>query len=333
MWKKLKRLQENIRKFINEEFGVEKDLTDKQKSLLRCAEKIPSKRKATKDPLEPRPKKVSRKAYGQKKSRKPRKLILNETDEDREKAETEATLAKVAKLEAKEKEKEAALANSWESGVEPNKDAHIDSVLSPKAAAEILANQKIYKTLDNGKYPDYIVNGLVNASVFEKSTSIQPPLVPVKHIFENLLADIDPPKDCMKRRSYSQCKSLREECSKSEPFVSKPKPSKPFQIKPPESQTNQLSDIAVTGDAPSDHLVQNDEDSEETPPQKNTPPHPSTSMVDQDTQTKVAIPEVDQTKPTSPPPSETDHTILSENQTQLQPEPTIQPPPEILPEP
>jgi hypothetical protein len=79
--------------------------------------------------------------------------------------------------------------------------------------------------------------------------------------------------------------------------------------------------------------VQNDEDSEETPPQKNTPPHPSTSMVDQDTQTKVAIPEVDQTKPTSPPPSETDHTILSENQTQLQPEPTIQPPPEILPEP
>jgi hypothetical protein len=251
--------------------------------LLRCAEKIPSKRKATKDPSEPRPKKVSRKAYGQKKSRKPRKLILNETDEDREKAETEATLAKVAKLEAKEKEKEAALANSWESGVEPNKDAHIDSVLSPKAVAEILANQKMYKTLDNGKYPDYIVNGLVNASVFEKSTSIQPPLVPVKHIFENLLADIDPPKDCMKRRSYSQCKSLREECSKSEPFVSKPKPSKPFQIKPPESQTNQLSDIAVTGDAPSDHLVQNDEDSEETPPQKNTPPHPSTSMVDQDT--------------------------------------------------
>ncbi|KAK2455327.1 hypothetical protein QL285_002792 [Trifolium repens] len=173
--------------------------------------------KATKDPSEPRPKKVSRKAYGQKKSRKPRKLILNETDEDREKAETEATLAKVAKLEAKEKEKEAALANSWESGVEPNKDAHIDSVLSPKAVAEILANQKMYKTLDN-----------------------------------------------------------------------------------------------VTGDAPSDHLVQNDEDSEETPPQKNTPPHPSTSMVDQDTQTKVAIPEVDQTKPTSPPPSETDHTILSE---------------------
>ena len=75
--------------------------------MLRCAEKIPSKRKATKDPSEPRPKKVSRKAYGQKKSRKPRKLILNETDEDREKAETEATLAKVAKLEAKEKEKEA----------------------------------------------------------------------------------------------------------------------------------------------------------------------------------------------------------------------------------
>jgi hypothetical protein len=95
------------------------------------------------------------------------------------------------------------LANRWESGVEPNKDANIDSVLSPKAAAEILANQKIYKTLDNGKYPDYIVNGSVNASVFEKSISIQPPLVPVKHIFENLLADIDPPKDCMKRRSYS----------------------------------------------------------------------------------------------------------------------------------
>jgi hypothetical protein len=99
-------------------------------------------------------------------------MILDDTEEEREKAELEAALAVVAEKVAKEKEEQKKLENSWESGTKPNKDAHIDSVLSPKAAAEILANQKIYKTLDNGKYPDYIVNGLVNASVFEKSTSI-----------------------------------------------------------------------------------------------------------------------------------------------------------------
>jgi hypothetical protein len=139
----------------------------------------------------------------------------------------------------------------------------------------------------------------------------------------------------MKNHSYSECKSLREECSKGEPSISKPKPfqKQPSQTKPPESKTNQLYDIAVTGDAPSGHLVQDDEESEATRPPKNTPPHPSIFIVDQTTLNLVATPEVDQTKPPSPPPSETDPTTLSEDLTQPQPDSTIQPPLVTLPEP
>jgi hypothetical protein len=53
--------------------------------------------------------------------------------------------------------------------------------------------------------------------------------------------------------------------------------------------------------------VQDDEDFEATPPppQKNTPPHQFVLFVDQVILNLVATPEVDQTKPPSPPPSET----------------------------
>jgi hypothetical protein len=148
---------------------------------------------------------------------KQRKLIVDETEEERERAETEEALAKVAAFEAKEKEKEAELVNSWKSNIPPNKDAHIDSVLAPEVAQQIMAGQKIYKVLVNGKYPDYLVNGLVDANVYVQSTYIQPPLVSTIHCFENIFADINPRKDCMKRLGYTKCKSLREECSKGEP--------------------------------------------------------------------------------------------------------------------
>jgi hypothetical protein len=65
--------------------------------------KIPSKRKATKSASEARPKKVPKVASGKRKPRKQRKMVLNESDE--EKAETTTSLAKVAAFEAKEKEK------------------------------------------------------------------------------------------------------------------------------------------------------------------------------------------------------------------------------------
>jgi hypothetical protein len=86
---------------------VEGNLTEKQKNLLGCPMKIPSKRKATKGSSGSRPKKAPKITYGTRKPRRQRKIVLNESGDDQEKAEREreATLAEVAAFEAKEKEK------------------------------------------------------------------------------------------------------------------------------------------------------------------------------------------------------------------------------------
>jgi hypothetical protein len=208
--RKQQKIAREYEKFVNEKFGIEKDLTDKQQSLLGSARKILAKRKATKESSESRPKKVPKVASSKRKPRKQMKMICDETDEDKEKAELDAGLAAIATQEAKDKANQEELDKSWESNAEPNKDAHIDSKLPPEAASQILANQKIYQALDNGKYPDYLANGLVRADVYVQSTFIQPPLVNTKHTFENLLADIDPPKNCMKRLSFAQIQFLKE---------------------------------------------------------------------------------------------------------------------------
>ncbi|KAK2382684.1 hypothetical protein QL285_070201 [Trifolium repens] len=202
-----KKIATDYANFINREFGVEENLTEKQKSLLGNAIKIPSKRKATKSASGSRPKKAPKVASGKRKPKKQRKLLLNVIKEEAEQADAEAALAKVAAFETKEKEKEKQLANSWDSGIEPNKDAHIDFVLSPEAAALI----------SNGVY------------------------------------------------SYP-----------------KPKSSKPPQISSQPTLTNQIFDVADTGDTNSGHLS---EIEEETPPHtprpKNTPPHRSIMFIDQ----------------------------------------------------
>jgi hypothetical protein len=187
------------------------------------------------------------------------------------------------------------LANSWDSGIEPNKDAHIDFVLSPEAAALVMKNQKIYKALEKGKNPDYIVNGLALANVITQSTFIQPPLLNTKHIFENLFTDIEPKDSHPKRRCLPQCESLGELFPNGVYSYPKPKSSKPPQISSQPTLTNQISDVADTGDTHSGHLS---EIVEETPPHtprpKNTPPHRSILFIDQALLNLEPTPEVDQ---------------------------------------
>jgi hypothetical protein len=96
--------------------------------------------------------------------------------------------------------------------------------LPQKDAAQTLALQRIYKSIDNGKYPNYIVNGSVHASVLEKSTSKQPPLVPLNRVFKTLIGDVDPPKGCQKNRSYAEIQSLRGIQPTSNPSESQTKP-------------------------------------------------------------------------------------------------------------
>jgi hypothetical protein len=255
-----KKIASDCANFIDREFGVEENQSEKQKSLLLGNPiKIPSKRKATKNASGPRPKKAPKVASGKRKPKKQRKLLMDVTEEEAEQADVEAALAKVAAFKAKEKEREKELENSWDSGgVEPNKDAHIDSELSPEAAALLLKNQKIYKVLEKGKHPDYLVNGLAPANVYTISTLKQPPLVNTKHIFENLFTDIELKDSHPKRRCLPQCESLGELFPDGVYSYPKPKSSKPPQISSQPTLTDHIYDVAETGDTNSGHLSEID---------------------------------------------------------------------------
>jgi hypothetical protein len=67
-----------------------------------------------------------------------------------------------------------------------------------------MASQKIYAPIDNGKFPEYIANGSVSTNVFQKSTYIQPPLVPVKRAYDILFMNVDPKKDHVKNHTFAE---------------------------------------------------------------------------------------------------------------------------------
>jgi hypothetical protein len=181
----------------------------RQKRLLGKASRVFLKRKATKSPSGPRQKKAAKVTTGARKPRRQRKLLMDATEEEKAEAVEEDILKQVADLEKREKEKEKELENSWESGVDPGEFDDMYAKLPQNDVEQTLALQKIYKAIDNGKYPNYIVNGSVHASVLEKSTSKQPPLVPVNRVFKTLIGDVDPPKGYQKNRSYAEMQSLR----------------------------------------------------------------------------------------------------------------------------
>ncbi|KAK2368946.1 hypothetical protein QL285_082106 [Trifolium repens] len=169
--------------------------TLRQKRLLGKASRVFLKRKATKSPSGPRKKKAAKVTTGARKPRRQRKLLVDATEEEKAEAVDEDVLRQVADFDKREKEKEKELENSWECGVDPGEFDDMYAKLPQKNAEQTLAVQTIYKAIDNGKYPNYIVNGSVHASVLEKSTFKQPPLVPVNRVFETLIIEVDPPKD------------------------------------------------------------------------------------------------------------------------------------------
>jgi hypothetical protein len=195
MWKK--EIAREFESFVNKEFCIEKDLTDKQQGLLGPAKRTTSKRKAAKEPSEHRPKRIAKEASGKKKTKKPRKMLLTNDDEMDEEAEVAAALKAVAeKLEEEEKE----MNKSWECHIEPASDPHMDSAVFLETAKTLLTNQKIYQVLDNGKFPDYVVNDFECANVYVQSTFSQPPLVKPKHIL----------KICLLTSNLLKIQNLRE---------------------------------------------------------------------------------------------------------------------------
>jgi hypothetical protein len=64
------KIAKEYKDFMSEGYGLEKELTDKQKNLLGTAKKISTKRKAAKDSSEQRPKKIAKEASRKKKTKK-----------------------------------------------------------------------------------------------------------------------------------------------------------------------------------------------------------------------------------------------------------------------
>jgi hypothetical protein len=111
-------------------------LTVRQKRLLGEASKVYLKRKAAKSPSEPREKKVAKVTTGARKVRKPRKLLLDATGEEKERAELEEALKKVANLKKKEKD----LKNSYDCGIDESEFEYIYSKLIKRDDSQTVAN-------------------------------------------------------------------------------------------------------------------------------------------------------------------------------------------------
>jgi hypothetical protein len=93
--------------------GETQELTLRQKRLLGEASRVYLKRKAAKSPSESRRKKVAKTTTGARKPRKAKKLLLDATEEEKEKVEIEAAVKKVADF------KEKGLKDTYDSGMYP----------------------------------------------------------------------------------------------------------------------------------------------------------------------------------------------------------------------
>jgi hypothetical protein len=136
--------------------GETQDLTVRQARILAQPTKIIAKRKAVKSPAVPESKKVAKttKSTGPRATRKPRKLVLEATDEEKEQALKDDAIAKVEAL----KQKEESLKDGYDCGIDPKVFDDMYSKLSPRNVPDdVLAQQTLYGSAD-GKYSTYIGN-------------------------------------------------------------------------------------------------------------------------------------------------------------------------------
>ncbi|KAK2389261.1 hypothetical protein QL285_062864 [Trifolium repens] len=259
--------------------GETRELSVRQSRILNQPSRVFLKRKAAKSPAKSRDKKVVKTSTRPRKSRKPKvskKVLLDATEEEKEKAEIEEAILKVAELEEKEKK----LEDTYECHIDPSKFDEMYSKLPSRDDPQTLAaNQKIYGPVGNGKSSDNLDNSSALINVFQKPTFKQPILIPVKCAYDRIFKGVNSKKDL----------TLSENQHRSKPF-------NPLQTNPSESQANIISNDAAQATtsctAPVIHSVDDDEESEATPP-----PHKSPEPT----------PEVDKTKPSSPPPEKEPH--------------------------
>jgi hypothetical protein len=129
--------------------GETKELTVRQSRLLGEASRVYLKRKATKSPSGPRKQKTAKVTTGPRKPRRQRKLLVDATNEEKERAELAEDLKKIAALQEKEKK----LENTYESGIDQKEFDDMYSKLPPRDDPQTLANQRIIYGPVNGKFP------------------------------------------------------------------------------------------------------------------------------------------------------------------------------------
>ncbi|KAK2416943.1 hypothetical protein QL285_039293 [Trifolium repens] len=267
--------------------GESQDLTIRQSRILAQPTKIITKRKDVKSPAASGSKKVAntKKSTGPRETRKPRKLLLELTEEEKEQAERDAA---VAKVEAP-KEKEVLLKDGYECGIEVEEFDEMHSKLPQRNDPQnLLAQQTLYGPGD-GKNPTYLGNNSAFRNVFKRLQ--HPPLIPVKLAFDKIFKGVYSKKDL----------ALSENQPSSEPFNT-------LQTNPSKSQTNSIYNDAAqttTSIAPVIHNVDEDEDSDRTP---SPPPQKFESLINKELSTLEPFPEPeenqpndDQNKPQTPP--------------------------------
>jgi hypothetical protein len=127
--------------------GESQDLTIRQSRILAQPTKILTKRKAIKSPAASGSKKVAKtkNSTGPRATRKPRKLLLELTEEEKEQAERDAAVAKVEAL----KEKEVLLKDGYECGIEAEEFDDMHSKLPQRNDPHnLLAQQTLYGPAD-----------------------------------------------------------------------------------------------------------------------------------------------------------------------------------------
>ncbi|WJX93455.1 hypothetical protein P8452_74974 [Trifolium repens] len=277
--------------------GETRELTVRQSRILNQPSRVFLKKKAAKSPAKSRDKKVAKTSTRPRKSRKPKvskKVLLEATEEEKEQAEMEEAILKVAKL----KEKEEKLEDTYECHIDPSQFDEMYSKLPTRDDPQTLcANQKIYGPVGNGKSSDNLDNSSALTNVFQKPTFKQPILIPVKCVYDRIFKGVNSKKDL----------TLSENQHRSKPF-------NPLQTNPSESQANIISNDAAQATtsctAPVIHSVDDDEDSEATPPphtpspRKLTSPEKSIFYISPNTLKLEAAPKPNQSKPSSPPTAE-----------------------------
>ncbi|KAK2437749.1 hypothetical protein QL285_022606 [Trifolium repens] len=256
--------------------GESQDLTVRQARILAQPTKTVSKRKPVKSPAVSESRKVAKtkKNTGPRATRK-RKLVLTDlTDEEKDKADLEAAIAKVAALQ----KKEVLLKDGYDCGIDPNVFDDMYSKLPQRTVPDdVLAQQTLYGPAD-GKNPTYLGNKSAFRNVFKRLQF--PSEIPVKRAFDKIFKGVNSKKDL----------DLSENQPSSEPFNT-------LQTNPSKSQANSICNDAAqttTSTAPVVYNVNEVEDSDRTP---SPPPQKHESLINKNLSTLEPSPEPEENQP------------------------------------